>query len=418
MNQIMFFVGGLALAVGLVACGGSNSDNPEVVEIPATAEDVKNNYVVMAHQAYSDSLLTATSLQEAVDIFIETPTEDNLALAKAAYKAARVPYQQSEIMRWDTAITLGNNLDDDGGLSSVDDWEGQVNAWPLDENHIVGLVEGDLAITKTLLVAQNGAQANEANVTTGVHAVEFMLWGEDSNRTGAGSGERPASAYANDGTCADDYCQRRAEYLKAAIDLLVDDLTEMLAEWTPEASNTAGTLAYNFLNSDEGLDYILGSIRAMATDELASARMSAGITLGDPEEDHDCFSDLSHISIYHNFQGVRNAFYGRYDSVSGVDVSGAGLADLVKEKDMDLFITVDTALNSIEEKMAQILDAGERTDSNVRFDQIIGQDDSGVERQTAEAAINELILLDSVLIDVRELLSLVDVVVDGGGDGD
>ena len=47
------------------------------------------------------------------------PTEEKLEAARTAWLAARVPYQQSEVYRFGNAI--------------VDDWEGRVNAWPLDE---------------------------------------------------------------------------------------------------------------------------------------------------------------------------------------------------------------------------------------------------------------------------------------------
>ena len=42
--------------------------------------------------------------------------------ARAAWIAARPSYQQSEVFRFGNAI--------------VDDWEGRVNAWPLDEGLI------------------------------------------------------------------------------------------------------------------------------------------------------------------------------------------------------------------------------------------------------------------------------------------
>src|SRR3546814_6083146 len=42
--------------------------------------------------------------------------------ARGAWVAARVPYQQTEVFRF------GNPI--------VDDWEGKVNAWPLDEGLI------------------------------------------------------------------------------------------------------------------------------------------------------------------------------------------------------------------------------------------------------------------------------------------
>ena len=54
--------------------------------------------------------------------FIETPNENNLNAAREASVTARVPYQQSEV------YCFGNVI--------VDDWEGKVNVWPLDEGLI------------------------------------------------------------------------------------------------------------------------------------------------------------------------------------------------------------------------------------------------------------------------------------------
>ena len=151
----------VAAALGLItACDESRDVNG------VTPNEIKANYVQMAHAVYNDSLTTATALQQAVTLFIATPTEANLLAARAAYKEARIPYQQSEIMRFDSAITVDKNLSADGGLSSVDDWEGQVNAWPLDENHIDSIINGNDEINIDLLLAQNNAGENEANVTT------------------------------------------------------------------------------------------------------------------------------------------------------------------------------------------------------------------------------------------------------------
>ena len=402
MKSIQYVVALLVLAVTMVACVGDDKT--------VDTEAVKHNYVNMAYAAYSDSLLSAQALQVAVDAFLAAPSEANLQVAKAAYKQARVAYQQSEIMRWDTAITLGKALDADGGPSSVDDWEGQVNAWPLDENHIVALIESDAVIDRDLLLAQNGADDNEANVTTGVHAIEFMLWGSDNHGTEAGAGERPASDF-DVAQCADAFCARRGQYLSAAMDLLVDDLLDMQAEWSPSAKIMSGTLANNFLNSPAAIDYIMGSIRNMASDELASARMSSGLELGDPEEEHDCFSDLSHLAIYYNFQGVRNAFYGSYGRVNG-----PSLADLIIERDLATYVHIDDKLNQIEKNMRAIYEAGERAENPVRYDQIIGQDADAKERRITETAVDQLIAIDMEFALATELLSLTVDAPDGSGD--
>ena len=435
----------LPACLGLVACAAllnACSDNKKQTESQSpqgvTADSVKAQHVKVAYAAYSDSLTTATALQSAVDALLASPTEANLAAAKTAYKAARAPYQQSEIMRWDTDITLLSNTGDDG-IASVDEWEGQVNAWPLDESLIdyvsdgqggvkAGfIIAGDQAITAELLTSTNGAQVNgltgdaaEANVATGVHAIEFLLWGQDLNGTAAGAGNRPATDYSIE-NCTGGNCERRRQYLKVVTDLLVSDLTAMVAEWSPTAAQTSGTLAYNFLQSPLAIDAMLLSIRTMATDELASARMGSGLTLFDTEEEHDCFSDLSHVAIYHNLQGVLNAVYGRYHSpVDGREISGPSFADLIEQQHPQTFTALDSALTAIESNMHQLLELGERSENPIRFDQIIGQGQTtppGEAYTLANQTSLMLTELDSTFEEIRTLLALANLSA-GDGDGD
>ena len=424
-------VAGVLGGVLMTACGGDD----EVV----TEAQVKENYVAMAYAAYSDSLSTAQSLQAAVDTFLETPNEQNLTAAKVAYKTARVPYQQSEIMRWDTSITIVSNTGTEG-IASVDEWEGQVNAWPLDESLIDYVVDGQGgtntgyiiagtdAITTESLIDSNGAAVNgltgdeaEANVATGVHAIEFLLWGQDLNGTDAGAGERPATDYSLE-NCTNENCDRRRTYLEVVTGLLVSDLEAMVAEWSPEAAMTDGTLAYNFLSSELALDYILLSMKSMATDELASARMGAGLDLLDPEEEHDCFSDMSHVAIYYNYQGVRNAFYGSYTSeVGGESVSGASIGDLIRQADEATYAAIEAAFTAIEEDMLAIYNLGEMSVDPIRFDQIIGeglsepQGDNFVLANSASLALVDLLTQFNT---IQELLSLEELSTNGSGDGD
>ena len=70
----------------------------------------------------------------------------------------------------------------------------------------------------------------EANVATGYHAVEFLLWGQDLNGTDKGAGNRPATDF-DTANCTGGNCERRAAYLKAATELLLSDLKEMADAW-------------------------------------------------------------------------------------------------------------------------------------------------------------------------------------------
>ena len=409
------------------AAFADHQQHREVANSAVTTEQIKANYVNIAYAAYSDSHITAQTLQKQVTQFLNNPSQVTLDKAKHAYKLARIPYQQSEIMRWDTDITINADLAKKDGLSSVDDWEGQVNAWPLDEQAI-DYVQGNInagiinqrngeKITIDYLLQQNGV-GGEANVTTGFHAIEFLLWGQDLNGTNAGAGARSFNEFQTDksGVCSANNCDRRRDYLNVSTQLLVDDLQAMQQEWSPTAATTDGTLAHNFLNSDDAIRYMLFAMKSMATDELASARMNEGLAAKDPEQEHDCFSDLSHVAIYHNFQGVRNAFYGGYQGIDGNIIQGASIADLINQKDKTLFKEFDNALDRIEKSMFIVLAAGEQSKKPIRFDQIIAQADDAKEKKAALDAVYELVSLSISFDKLETLLSIDALTLDGSGD--
>jgi len=96
-----------------------------------TPESVIENYANIAQAKFEDSLSTAKALDTAIDAFLESPSEETLKMAKDAWLASRIPYQQTEVYRFGNAI--------------VDDWEGRVNAWPLDEG-LIDYVDAGLSL--------------------------------------------------------------------------------------------------------------------------------------------------------------------------------------------------------------------------------------------------------------------------------
>lgn len=320
-----------AVALGAIIAAGpaSAQDAPKVRDIVVT-------YANIAEAIYGDSLATAKELQKAVDAFIADPTEANLDKAKAAWKAARVPYQQSEGFRF------GNKL--------VDEWEGRVNAWPLDEGLIdyvdksygttsdenplytanviantkirIGKKTIDTSkITPKLLDSLQEAGGVESNVAIGYHAIEFLLWGQDLNGTGPGAGKRPATDY-DVKNCTNGNCDRRAAYLKAATDLLVTDLEDMAKAWSAKGKARAVVLKQK---DKAALGTILTGLGSLSYGELAGERMKLGLILHDPEEEHDCFSDNTHNSHYYDEVGIASIYRGKYTRVDGSVVEGASV---------------------------------------------------------------------------------------------
>ena len=203
------------------------------------------------------------------------------------------------------------------------------------------------AITPALLEnTLHEADGVEANVATGYHAIEFLLWGQDLNGTDHGAGDRPWTDFAAGEACTGGHCDRRGEYLKAATDLLVSDLEWMAAQWG-DAGEARSTL---MADEDAGITAMLTGMGSLSYGEQAGERMRLGLMLNDPEEEHDCFSDNTHNSHYYDGLGVQNVYLGEYVRVNGELVSGASLSDLVAEQDSAL----DSELRG---KLAQTMQA-------------------------------------------------------------
>lgn len=363
-----------ALAIG-VFCAA-----PVMAE-PAP-KDVLKIYADIAEAGYADSLDTARTLRLSIDAFLAKPTEGNLRAARAAWIAARIPYMQTEAYRFGNAI--------------VDDWEGKVNAWPLDEGLIDYVAssygtespENDLYVANVIanttltiggkkldtskitaeLLAEALQEAGgvEANVATGYHAVEFLLWGQDLNGTGAGNGARPASDF-DTANCTNGNCARRAEYLRTVTGLLVDDLTWMAAQWAPggEARKTieAG-------GDEEGLTAIMTGLGSLSYGELAGERIKLGLMIHDPEEEHDCFSDNTHASHFFDALGMRNVYFGTYRRIDRSLVSGPSISDLVRVKAPEVDAEVRAKLDATMEAMNALYVRALTTES---YDQMIGE---------------------------------------------
>jgi putative iron-regulated protein len=352
------------LALSLASAAPLWAEAPEKTE-------VLNTYADIAAAGYGDSLTTARALQEAVAALIADPSEANLAAARAAWIDARVPYQQTEVFRFGNAI--------------VDDWEGKVNAWPLDEGLIdyvdasyggatdengfavLNVVanpkftlsgqEVDASDITPALLAETLHEADgvEANVATGYHAIEFLLWGQDLNGHAAGAGDRPWTDFASGEACTNGNCERRAAYLKAATDLLVSDLDWMAAQWASDGAARATLLS----DEDAGISAMLTGMGSLSYGEQAGERMRLGLMLNDPEEEHDCFSDNTHNSHYYDGLGVQNVYLGAYTRVDGSKVEGPSLADLVAAQDAALDAEMQAKLSATMDALSALKSAAD-----------------------------------------------------------
>ena len=307
----------VAVAALLAASCGSSGPSD------ATMEAAVETYAAGVHAAYSASLTSARAMDAAIDTFLANPTPSTLEAAKRAWLIARDDYGPTEAFRF-----YGGPIDD-----AETGTEGLINAWPLDEAYI-DYVEGtptagivnDPATYPTIdadLLVELNEMGGEANVSTGWHAVEFLLWGQDLS--GDGPGARPLSDY----TTADN-ADRRAAYLAVSSKLLVQHLEELVAAWSPDGSNYRSE--FEALDAPEALRLAITGVGELSRGELAGERMNVAYEARSQEDEHSCFSDNTTADIVGNAKGIAMVLTADYP----LGLGGTSILDVIAEADADL----------------------------------------------------------------------------------
>ncbi|MCG4451888.1 peptidase [Pseudomonas sp. MMS21-TM103] len=421
----------LAIAISLAGCGEDKapvSQTPApVASTPAAATNhfdeaaasaVVAHYADLALAVFSDAASTGTALQTAIDALLANPTDATLQAARAAWLAARVPYMQSEVFRFGNAV--------------VDDWEGQLNAWPLDEGlidyvaadyqHALGnpgataniiantqiQVGEDMldvtTITPELLASLNELGGSEANVATGYHAIEFMLWGQDLNGSNPGAGARPATDFVVGAGATGGNNERRRAFLKAASELLVSDLKEMVGQWQAGvADNYRASLQAE--SAENGLRKMLFGMGSLSLGELAGERMKVALEANSTEDEQDCFSDNTHNSHFYDGKGIRNVYLGEYLRADGTILTGPSLSALVAKVDAQADSTLQADLAATEAKLQALVDSA---NNGQHFDQLIAADNAAGQ-QIVRDAITALVKQTDAIEQVAGKLGIGDL---------
>lgn len=335
----------IVTALTLSGCGGSggssssNTDNTTKDAMTITTDKklrVLTSYADLAIKGYTDSLRDAKLLESAVKVFTANPTEDSLQSAKEAWLVARESYGPTEIFR----LSNGPIDAEEGFASTFGAPEGQLNAWPLDENMIDytsdtnGKIAGakniintptkftpvgdepqevDTSIINTATISALNENGGDANVATGYHAVEFLLWGQDQDygsfvadnitHGALKAGARPVTDYTTETNA-----QRRKDYINASATLIVSDLQSMVDAWTTGGYKEAliGN-GGNAIAHDTAIKDIFAGMGLFIKSELANERIAVALNLPSEEDEHSCFSDNTHRDIALNYQGFKNA---------------------------------------------------------------------------------------------------------------
>jgi putative iron-regulated protein len=352
-------------------------------------------FVRFGHAAYRQAHADAEVFRNSVLAFLDAPSHASLEAARQAWRDARPAYQRTEMLRF-----FNGPIDHPGGAGIAPGPEPRINAWPLNEAAIDG-VEGwpdaglvndfERPLTIDLILGANQT-ADEADVTTGWHAIEFLLWGQDFNPDGPG--DRPFEDYLPGSAAA----ERRRTYLRLITELLVTDLGAVAAQWDPEGTDNYA----RWLESQPAVEVLgrgLHGAASLASIEVHGERLTVGLDSRSQEDEHSCFSDNSLRDLRGNLEGIRWFAEGRYEG----QALGPSFIELLEWKDPARAARLREALVQAETDMAAVPEP---------LDQILVSEEGSDARAAAEKAAASARLLAVALKAAAESLAI-DIVVPG-----
>ncbi|KOS05894.1 hypothetical protein AM493_07480 [Flavobacterium akiainvivens] len=339
MKKVFFSLLVLTLSFATQSCSDDDSGSNQVSN---RAEAIKN-YTNIVHANYSEAYWDAVELEDAINSFNLAPTLEAFEAVKLKWKEARESYGTTEAFRFEG--------------SPVETVYNQINAWPLDEAYIdytdtdatAGIINNTTAypeLTKEVLSSLNQV-GGAANISTGYHAIEFLLWGQDLTAPADNlSGQRPYTDFVDGEEGTAENQDRRRQYLSLCADLLTDNLESLAGVWAEGGSYRATFLA---LDEATALQNIFQGIINVTGTKLPTELINA-VTSQNQENEQSQFSDYTQRDFMTAFKGVLNVYRGQYGTVTGT-----GIQVLVYQGSTEVYTDTQDAITLAEDSLEAIV---------------------------------------------------------------
>ena len=262
--------------------------------------------------AYEELDSVAYDMLTAITTFTSSLTLDNLTAAQTAWRAARIPWEQSEAFLF--------------GPVSDDNRDPKLDSWPVNTVDIESVVASDSPIVID----------NLDDTAKGFHTIEYLLF-----RDGTDQGGDPVAVLA--AFMAD---ARRGGYLLAAAQSFVGETEGLSTSWDPNGGNFVDELALagqgstTFTSQQAALQELVNGMIGIA-DELANAKIAVPLADQSNTEEESRFSDNSRRDFIDNIRSINNVYEGRFDQTDGTSM---GVTDFVFNQDPALDARVRTAI--------------------------------------------------------------------------
>ncbi|MFB6374703.1 MAG: imelysin family protein [Bradymonadaceae bacterium] len=293
---------------------GAPPDSP-LDAVPADLQcNVLVHYANLAEAVFRDAAERGETLVERIKPLRREPTEDELADARGAWVEARRPFVVSRVFRTDGAPSptqrLGRHLPGPPTPASQVDGPAREGT-------------GDVGTEATSLTGDDP-------LATNFHAIEFLLWGPDTNAHGPG--QRPVSDFRLVGASSLETVRRRRNALLSLASWHTEDLHELANAWSSGPASPAGDQPYRaeFLDRDRSaaltqiLDGVTGLLR-----HLAETRLRRLLEKAPDRPTVSRFSDTTHRELVVGTRALLAVYTGSYRRSDGTRIDGPGLERLV-----------------------------------------------------------------------------------------
>lgn len=341
---------------------------------PSTKVDIGAFSSYLELKVYSDvsrATHKAQELDSKLSAFLYSTTQESLEDAQRAWRSAYDAYLAALIYSRlpinDPPEWRQNGISQQQTLTLIDSWPIEGGYIDYVDGYPFSGIVNDLALplTSENLIKQHGF-ADPSYVSLGFHALEFMLWGEDGQRS-------PKDFIAKDNTAvaviSDDMLKekenieaieerrnsvqnhhRRRQYVQLVSDQLQKNLQRLQSRWEPSNGYYASVLQRS--QPEQVLRASFIATQNLISDELLSKRLN-----GNSSE----FSNTSWADISAIIQGIRLLYLPEIDS----DYAGGGLQHLLPGNKhaiitewQDLFAAIDGSIEKWQQADAQ--DTGSR----------------------------------------------------------
>jgi predicted lipoprotein len=247
---------------------------------------------------YQDLATKADALVQATKALEGGVTQEKLEAARAAWKAARTPWERSESHLF--------------GPASERELDPAMDSWPVDHNDLDKVLASPATLDATFIAGQQPT-------VKGFHALEYVLFAN-----------QPA-----------DLTPRKLTYATALATEFQANVTALWKAWDPKGEDFAGKYATTAFTTPDGA--VAETLRSMAEicEEVAGSKIETPLAAKDVLLEESHFSVNTLADFRDNMEGVQAMYLGKYG-----DHQGLGFTHLVAAKDPALDAKVRQRLDA------------------------------------------------------------------------